>query len=98
VAPEQLRATYQFRAYHDTDASAVRKFKCAHYGAKSNRSALDLTEREQDVVALAAKGLTNRETATKLYIIDKAVEYHMGNVFGKLGISSRRELRQKVAD
>jgi DNA-binding CsgD family transcriptional regulator len=66
--------------------------------AKSDRSAFDLTEREQDVVALVAKGLTNRETAAQLYISDKAVEYHLRNVFGKLGISSRRELRQRVSD
>ncbi|WP_029138818.1 helix-turn-helix transcriptional regulator [Nakamurella lactea] len=52
-----------------------------------------LTEREQDVVALVAKGLTNREVAAQLYVTDKAVEYHLGNVFGKLGIRSRRELR-----
>ena len=63
--------------------------------ARSARSALDLTEREQDVVALVAKGLTNRETAAELYISDKAVEYHLRNVFGKLGISSRRKLRER---
>jgi DNA-binding CsgD family transcriptional regulator len=66
--------------------------------ARSARSPLDLTEREQDVVALVARGLTNREAASELYISDKAVEYHLRNVFGKLGISSRRELRQKLAD
>jgi DNA-binding CsgD family transcriptional regulator len=67
-------------------------------GARSKRSSLDLTEREQDVVALVAKGLTNRETAAELYISDKAVEYHLRNVFGKLGIASRRELRARFPD
>ena len=57
------------------------------------RSPLALTEREEDVVALVAKGLTNREVATELYVSAKAVEYHLRNIFGKLGISSRRELR-----
>jgi ATP/maltotriose-dependent transcriptional regulator MalT len=52
-----------------------------------------LTEREQDVVALVVKGLTNREVAAQLYVTDKAVEYHLGNVYAKLGIRSRRELR-----
>ena len=55
-----------------------------------------LTEREQDVVALVAKGLTNREVAAQLYVTDKAVEYHLGNVYAKLGIRSRRELRSWV--
>jgi ATP/maltotriose-dependent transcriptional regulator MalT len=58
---------------------------------------LALTEREQDVVALVANGLTNREVAAELYVSQKAVEYHLGNVFGKLGISSRRELRNRAA-
>jgi DNA-binding NarL/FixJ family response regulator len=58
---------------------------------------LELTEREQDVVALVAKGLANREVAAELYVSEKAVEYHLSNIFGKLGISSRRELRNRTA-
>ena len=57
------------------------------------RSPLDLTDREGDVVSLVAKGLSNREIAGQLYVSVKTVEYHLGNVFAKLGISSRRELR-----
>ena len=59
------------------------------------RGSLALTEREQDVATLVAKGLTNREVAGELYVSEKAVEYHLRNVFGKLGISSRRELRDR---
>ncbi len=59
----------------------------------SARPPLALTEREQDVVTLVARGLTNREVAAALYVSPKAVEYHLGNVFGKLGITSRRQLR-----
>jgi ATP/maltotriose-dependent transcriptional regulator MalT len=57
------------------------------------RSPLGLTDRERDVVALVAKGMSNRETAAELYVSAKAVEYHLGNVYAKLGIRSRRELR-----
>jgi DNA-binding NarL/FixJ family response regulator len=56
-------------------------------------SALALTEREQDVVALVKKGMTNRQVASELYISSKAVEYHLRNVFGKLGVTSRSALR-----
>ena len=53
--------------------------------------AAELTDRERDVVALVRRGLTNREAAAELYVSDKAVEYHLGNVYAKLGIRSRRE-------
>ena len=59
----------------------------------TKQSPLDFTEREQDVVALVRKGMTNKEIAEQMYVSEKAVEYHLRNVYGKLGISSRRELR-----
>ena len=59
----------------------------------TRQSPLDFTEREQDVVALVRKGLTNKEIAAEMYVSEKTVEYHLRNVYGKLGISSRRELR-----
>jgi DNA-binding CsgD family transcriptional regulator len=61
--------------------------------ATTDRSPFDLTDREGDVVALVSKGLTNREIAAQLYVSVHTVEYHLRNVFAKLGISSRRELR-----
>jgi DNA-binding NarL/FixJ family response regulator len=54
---------------------------------------LDLTDGEGDVVSLVPKGLSDREIAGQLYVRVKTVEYHLGNVFAKLGINSRRELR-----
>ena len=61
--------------------------------ARTAKSPLDLTDRERDVAVLVAKGLTNPEVAEELYVSRKAVEYHLSNIFGKLGITSRRELR-----
>jgi ATP/maltotriose-dependent transcriptional regulator MalT len=61
----------------------------------TQQSPLDFTEREQDVVALVRKGLTNKEIAAEMYVSEKAVEYHLRNIYGKLGISSRRELRSQ---
>ena len=46
-----------------------------------------LTDRERDVAVLVAQGLTNPEVAEQLYISRKAVEYHLRNTYGKLGIS-----------
>ena len=56
-----------------------------------------LTAREQVVARMVAHGLTNREVAADLYLSVKAVEYHLANIFGKLGISSRRHLHAALA-
>jgi DNA-binding CsgD family transcriptional regulator len=64
-----------------------------HPADKSRRSTLELTDRERDVAVLVAQGLSNPEVAEQLYISRKAVEYHLRNTYGKLGISSRKELR-----
>ncbi len=56
-----------------------------------------LTARERVVARLVADGATNREVAAQLYLSVKGVEYHLGNIFAKLGISSRRQLRAVLA-
>ncbi|MGA2838435.1 MAG: LuxR C-terminal-related transcriptional regulator [Acidimicrobiales bacterium] len=62
-----------------------------------SRTMLALTEREQSVAALVARGLTNRQAASELYVSQKAVEYHLSNIYGKLGVRSRQELRNHPA-
>jgi len=57
------------------------------------RQAVDLTPRERAVAHLAASGYTNRDIASELFVSVKAVEYHLGNVYAKLGIRTRRQLR-----
>ena len=46
-------------------------------------------------MALVRKGMRNKEIAEQMYVTEKAVEYHLRNVYGKLGISPRRELRSR---
>jgi DNA-binding NarL/FixJ family response regulator len=50
-----------------------------------------LTEREFEVLTLAAKSLTNREIADELCITARTVQVHMSNIFGKMGVGSRTE-------
>ncbi|MEV6873434.1 LuxR C-terminal-related transcriptional regulator [Amycolatopsis sp. NPDC051128] len=52
-----------------------------------------LSAREHEVARLAGCGLTNREIAAELFVSGKTVEYHLANVFRKLGITGRRQLR-----
>lgn len=51
-----------------------------------------LTSRELEVALVVAEGRSNREIAAQLFISQKTVEYHLGNVFGKLGVNSRTQL------
>jgi DNA-binding CsgD family transcriptional regulator len=47
---------------------------------------------------MAAKGLSNPETAQALFITKKTVETHLGNTYRKLGIRSRAELDGPLRD
>jgi DNA-binding NarL/FixJ family response regulator len=50
-----------------------------------------LTQRELDVLRLAAKGHTNRAIGLELGISDRTVQGHLANIFGKLGVATRTE-------
>ncbi len=52
-----------------------------------------LTAREREVAELVSRGMTNQQAASRLYLSEKTVEFHLRNVYSKLGITSRRELR-----
>jgi DNA-binding NarL/FixJ family response regulator/signal transduction histidine kinase len=50
-----------------------------------------LTPREREVLALVAEGLRNKEIAVRLGASEKTVQFHIANLFGKLGAQSRTE-------
>ena len=56
-----------------------------------------LTARETQIASMAAIGYANQEIADRLFITTHTVEYHLKKVFRKLGIVSRRQLRDKVS-
>jgi DNA-binding CsgD family transcriptional regulator len=51
-----------------------------------------LTAREREVAAEIARGKSNREIAADLVVSERTVEYHVGNILGKLGVSSRSQV------
>lgn len=55
-----------------------------------------LTPAEQAVARLVAAGRSNRDTAAELYVSVKTVEFHLGHIFGKLGIRSRKDLIARI--
>jgi DNA-binding NarL/FixJ family response regulator len=50
-----------------------------------------LTERELEVLRLAARGLTNKQIGHDLDISDRTVQNHLANIYAKLGAASRTE-------
>ncbi|MEJ2737258.1 MAG: response regulator transcription factor [Anaerolineae bacterium] len=52
-----------------------------------------LTRRETDVFQLASRGLKNREIAVELGLSPKTIKTHLRNIYHKLGLSGKSELR-----
>ncbi len=53
------------------------------------RTPFDLTRREVEVLTLVSQGSTNKEIAESLFVSPHTVNRHLGNLFNKLGVSSR---------
>ena len=58
----------------------------------------ELTPQEMQVARLAADGQTNPEIGAQLFLSPRTVEWHLTKAFGKLGISSRKQLRSALSD
>jgi DNA-binding NarL/FixJ family response regulator len=54
-----------------------------------NRTAHALSNRELDVLRLAAKGLANKQIGRELGIAERTVKVHLGNVFRQIGVADR---------
>jgi DNA-binding NarL/FixJ family response regulator len=55
-----------------------------------------LSEREREVLAMAAEGLSNRAIGVRLYVGDRTVETHISSAFVKLGIENSADINRRV--
>jgi len=56
----------------------------------------ELSEREREVLALVAEGLTNQGISKRLFITDRTVEAHVRQIFTKLGLDESPESNRRV--
>lgn len=57
-----------------------------------------LSEREQEVLALIAKGHSNKEIAAQLFVSENTVKKHINNIYSKLGVNRRTQALSKARE
>jgi DNA-binding CsgD family transcriptional regulator len=88
---ERLRAEpWAERARHELEATGERR------RARGPETS-ELTPRELQVALIVARGATNREAAADLFLTTKTIEFHLGQIYRKLGLRSRTELAHRLA-
>lgn len=100
-AREQLRTAYDDFVELGLEAFAERaRHELIATGEKVRKRTVDtldlLTAQEDHIARLARDGRSNPEIAAELFISSRTVEWHLRKVFGKLGITSRRELHEAL--
>ena len=73
------------------DAAVTQKLMAQLSHPKETLQVEQLTEREMEVLALAAKGFTNKAIGVQLGISDRTVQGHLAHIFNKLQAGSRTE-------
>lgn len=101
-ATAQLRAARDAFVAMDAAAFAARATReLAAAGGTGRRGGIGgpgLTEQERVVARLVATGATTREVAAELFLSPRTVDSHLRAIFGKFGITSRRQLRGSLGD
>jgi DNA-binding CsgD family transcriptional regulator len=100
-AREQLRAAYETFTSIGMEAFAERARRELAATGETVRKRIDatrgdLTPQEEQIARLARDGRSNAEIGAELFLSVRTVEWHLRKVYGKLGISARRELRQAL--
>jgi RNA polymerase sigma factor (sigma-70 family) len=101
-ARKQLRTALDMFTSMGTEAFARRaERELRATGERARKRTVDtldqLTPQEEQIARLAAKGTTNREIATQLFISPSTVEYHLRKAFRKLDVKSRTQLAHRIS-
>ena len=95
---ECLRRVHAGGQWLEKDSANRAMAKLVRREAKGREIATLLTPREIEVVRMVAKGATNKEIASRLFIADGTVKIHLHNIYEKLKINRRAELVRFAED
>ncbi|MCC9145001.1 MULTISPECIES: LuxR family transcriptional regulator [unclassified Arthrobacter] len=98
-AREQLRTAHGMLLDMGAEAFAARAARelratGEHPRKRSAQPADSLTAHEMHIARLVATGATSREVATELFLSPRTIDAHLRNIFRKMGVTSRRQLRE----
>lgn len=97
AAREQLRTAYEMFTAMGMEAFAQRTARELRATGETARkrtveTGAQLTPQETQIVTLVREGLSNSEIGARLFISPRTVEWHLGRIYDKLHITSRRQL------
>ncbi|WP_198165816.1 ATP-binding protein [Agromyces laixinhei] len=98
-AREQLREAHELLSHMGAQAfasRAARELRATgeHPRKRTARSTDELTAQELHIARLVATGATSREVGSQLFLSPRTIEAHLRNIFRKLDLTSRRQLRE----
>jgi NarL family two-component system response regulator LiaR len=89
-ADELAKAIRSAKAGHPTLSSEAAQV-LIQASRETPTSAIELTNREQEVLELLVEGLNNNQIAERLVVSRSTVKFHVSSILSKLGVSSRTE-------
>jgi DNA-binding NarL/FixJ family response regulator len=92
VAPEEFLEAIRGAANHEvvlTGPAPIAVGAIANAIERRRDVEIRLTEREREVLSVAAEGLTAREIGNRLGVRERTVTTHLARIYGKLGVGSR---------
>lgn len=86
------------RALRAWSERVVAELRASGATLRRDPSGRELTPGERRIAGLVAEGHSNKEVATLLHLSPKTVEFHLGRVYRKVGVSNRTALARALRE